>query len=191
MSEYNKQFRLNGGLAIFSLALIAIGAGIGAYLLMRGSETRESAEASNYSVSALSCESSSQEDAFFKKNGAILETHTIRITFSGGAASSISYSYNGIFTDENAAESAKSSLHADYNIYMGKSGLSPESLTPSFSDKENEAKVSLFSDVKKLNAGTAKFFFLDMEKYRIVNSSSEEELSKIYENDGFICSVKK
>ena len=161
--------------------------GVGCYLLMRGTETRESNNNDSYSISALICEADSPIEAFFLTDVESSTLHTIKVTIKDDKPDKISYTYVGKFETEAIADKVESSFHANYNIDMGENGLDPESLTPSFAAVEKAVKINLYTTVDALNSTTEKFFFLTTGERRNIKNSSEKDIQKIYENVGFSC----
>ena len=139
------------------------------------------------SIGILDCRASSVDEAFFNYDTASRADHEIKITFKSGVADKINYTYEGEFSSNDAAEIALSWMHADYNNYMGEVGVYQEDLSPMFSVINAKGIINLYIDESKFTSATARFVFLDEDKYAVFRDMRAEEIGKLYESKGFSC----
>lgn len=172
---------------ILSAILVCV---VGGFFLFRESEARETGNRQSYAITALTCTAVGPKETFFSSGSAISDSHTVKMTFKDKHPDKISYIYSGDFRTKEKAENIISSYHANYNLDMSKYNLDPESLTPSFVAVDKEAKINLYIAASNLNPITAKFFFLDSTDQNKIQTYSEKDIQKIYENVGFKCEYK-
>lgn len=159
------------------------------WLLFRGEETYITEPTNDAKITAIECTSSSPESPFFTDVDASSTKHTVKITFTSNKPAKFSYNYDANFSSESAAEHAHAVFHAKYNKYMASVSLNPDSLTPSFTSGGVTAKITLMTNVEKLNNDNLLFFFLDMDDYQRIRSYNEKEFAGIYNKKGFSCEI--
>ena len=157
-------------------------------ILFNKTETKTTIEKDDVAVGALYCTASNPEKPFFAPESATEEKHEIKVTFKGNRADKFAYNYQGVHNSEEEADHTRTTMHADYNTYMGQNGVDQGSLTPVFTYDGSKSIINLFAaSGGSLNVVTSKFFFLSDDEYRELNNYSEEDLNKIYTDKGFSC----
>ncbi len=160
-----------------------------AWILSNGKETRETTEVGQGDYNALTCTSSTVENAFFASSDAQRFSHEVKVLFYGESLKELSYRYDGTFSSNSVAENVEAWMHADYNMYMGKNGVYQESLNPVFSVNKSKLIVSLYAEAKKFNLAVAKLFFVDEENFAKLDSYKANDYKKMYEEKGFSCEI--
>ena len=173
------------GIVILAVVIAAIAILSGFF---KNEETYISTKTTDAKVGALSCKASQPVDPFFVSNTVLNNDHELKVTYSGGGIDKINYTYNGEYASNDAANNARSLLHADYNIYMGENA---ESLYPTFSVVENKLKISLYTEYRKLNTKNAILFFINADEYQGLGDYSVDDLRNLYENKGFSCEMSE
>lgn len=107
--------------------------------------------------------------------------------FTDKKVKEMSYRYDGTFNSDDAAESAKAAMHADYNKYMSANGVYQETLNPVFSSHKSKLVISLYAETKKINQTIAKLFFINDDEYKKTGDFTLEDFKKFYELRGFSC----
>lgn len=162
------------------------------FLITNRTETYTSGGDTNVSIGSLRCRSSNVTEPFFESPSALSYVHEVKVTFDGNGVDKLSYVYEGTYGSEQAADQARSEMHASYNKYMGSKGLDQESLYPTFHYDGATAKINLYAEREKgLNATTATLFFLNADEYVKINEYTTEALKKVYEEKGFSCDFDK
>lgn len=160
-------------------------------VLAQPKEIRISEKNDNEATTVLDCKSSvATLDAFFVSDVADDFMHEVKLIFDDDDNfSTINYTYSGVFNSEEDAGTALSLMHADYNIYMGKTNIYQEDLYPTFSVLGARGIVNLFIERNDLTVDTAKFIFLDSEQYEEVDEMTIDEVKMLYESKGFVCKI--
>ena len=115
------------------------------------------------------------------------KTYKVRAIFNGDEDNSlkeINVSFEGTYNDKSAAEGASSSMHADYNIYMGKAGVDAEKYVPTFNYIDNVAKYNLYAKGNLVQV--AYTVFLINDKSVSLNLTG---LKSVYLSEGFKCEI--
>lgn len=165
----------------FVLAIFAI--------LFNNSETHISTKNEQNTINILDCTTISPTKPFFKHNLEIKSEHRVKIEYINDSFSGLNFTYTGTYQSPETASEALSWLHADYNIYVAKTGVYQEDLFPTFSTIGSENVINLYLPKKYLNSGTAKFVFIDNDEFNSINNTSIQKMRELYENKGFTCNV--
>ena len=184
-----------GSLTIKILLLVlilAVVAGI-TWLLTNQIETRISKKVEENEYRLLECTIGSMTEELSpviepKELGESMG-YDIKMVFENGELSKVSYTFEGVYASTQMAEKVRATLHADYNKYMGNSGIDAGILNPVFTYNKNNVNVSLFTDRKKLSSTVAPVFLISRDEYGRMNDFSLEKLQKLYEGKGFTCDV--
>lgn len=177
-------------LAVFTIVFIFVMIVALAIFLMKGSETLITTEDKYETISVLDCNAMSPTvDPLFISSTASNADHHVKLEFRGKSFDKASYIYTGKYQSNEEAEDALSLLHADYNIYMGSTGIYQEDLYPTFSTIGSENVINLFIPKKFLNTSTARLIFLDSEELDDLNNSTIEHMQETYEKKNFSCKV--
>lgn len=194
MTELEKKSKNKKAMSLVAtwIVILAVVIAVVAFFMVnfRSTETYMSTSSDGATVGSLSCTAVNPENPFFASS-AQNSNHELKITTRGQAKDKISYVYNGEYASNAAAETAGSSLHADYNIYMGENGIYQESLYPTFSVVENRLKVSLYTEFDKINSVTARLFFINADEFHELNDYSVEDMKVLYESKGFLCEMSE
>ena len=97
----------------------------------------------------------------------------------------MSVAFEGTYANETKAEGASSSMHADYNIYMGKTGVDAENYTPVFNYIDSRAKYNLYTKASGLRASTYGIFLIGDHDAELTLDS----LQSVYRSEGFSCEI--
>lgn len=175
------------------IAIVSIVAVVAILLVISGGseehyyEDRESA-----SVSAVVCEASNLDDAFFTSTTANTSRHEIKVTFRDEKINKIYYLYDGVYRSDDVADTDEAHLHAKYNIYMGEHGLDHGILEPSYSVVKSNFRLTLYVDnLNNINNTTAQFFFIDNGDADSFKDLDIEALRSYYEGKGFSCIISE
>lgn len=143
-------------------------------------------------MNSLYCNSENPEDSFFVSPSAIDTMHYVKIIFRNSIPDKFEYDYVGTYSNESAADTARSELHADYNKYMGSVGVYPENLYPIFEYDGAKAKIKLYAEKGgALNSATAKLFYLSTDEFGKLDSYSADDLKTLYGKKGFSCNYNE
>ena len=173
-----------GIVAIFTLAAL------GVIMLLQPKETRSTTTSTQAELKVLDCKSSSPTNPFFASDVATSPLHEVKLQYKNDNLDRVNYTYTAKFESQKIAENVLSLLHANYNIFMGKTSIYQEDLTPTFSNIDTEDIINLYIELQNLTVDTAKFIFLENEEYLKLNKLSIDEVKKIYEKKSFICEIK-
>lgn len=157
------------------------------WILSFKKESVSTTEPQNNNYASLECTSSSPTNPFFTSTTVQRFTHEIKVLFSDQKIKEISYRYDGTYNSNEAAESAKAHLHAEYNKYMARNGVYEETLNPVFSTNKSKLMVSLYAETKKINPTVARLFFISADDYQTIDNYTAEDFKKLYESKGFSC----
>lgn len=186
MDKKNKHNGKMLGWSVF-LMLLAVGLLVFFMILFNGKEAKESSNKQNVETKALYCDAENPDNAFFSTGLVNVAKNVLKIIFHDEFPSKISYNYYGEYSNDDAAENASASLHADYNIYMGEHNADAESLYPTFVSTGPNLKINLYVDVNKLDPATGVLFFLDGEQSATFAQNDIEKITELYEAKGFNC----
>ena len=150
MDKKNKHNAKMLGWSVF-LMLLAVGLLVFFMILFNSKEVKESSSKQNVETKALYCEAENPDNAFFSTGSVNVAKNVLKIIFHDESPSKISYNYYGEYSNDDAAENASASLHADYNIYMGEHNANAESLYPTFVSNGPSLKINLYTDIGKSN----------------------------------------
>ncbi len=160
-------------------------------MLLKGKETHTSEGDEYISTTSLSCLAENPQNAFFVANDAISAKHDLKFLFKDNKIKNISYNYVGEFGSEAVASQKFSAMRAKYNMYMIKTPISQEALTPSFVVIEKSVNINLFFNESNFVAEMAPLVFLTPEDYVNINEMNIEEIKSMYEGLGFSCNIKQ
>ena len=178
----------------YVLVLLAILLGVAFFIILisqkKTSYTSEDISFDKQEV--LICSTGDNGAAFFQISGVTEVKHEVKIILSNQKINKLFYLYNGKTGSEEQAEAAMTSMHATYDIYMGKNNSSYASKpTANFSHVGNEVRADIYSKVDSINSVTAKFFFLDGDRISEILEKNGEELKDYYTIRGFSCEHQK
>lgn len=156
-------------------------------ILNGGSESRTSINVNTNSIGILDCKSENPTGRFFSYESEKKSMHEVKIAFDDDGINKLSYTYTGNFSSNEEVVEALSSMHADYNKYMGTKDTYQEDLTPTFSPINLEAIINLYINEKTFNYDTARFVFLTDEEYAGIKTMSTKSIEKLYSGKGFSC----
>lgn len=160
-------------------------------MLLRGKETYIS-EGDEYAATAsLYCLAENPQNAFFVANDAISAKHELRILFSNNEIEDISYVYKGGFGSEETAGQRFAAMRSKYNIYMAKTPINQEALTPVFVVIEKSVNINLFFDRGTFVAEMAPLVFLNQEDYEDAIGLPVDGVKSLYETLGFSCNINQ
>ena len=186
----NKKIISSAATWIVAIA-VSIALSVVAFMLFGSKETHISTSTAETIIKSLVCNAANPKNPFFISETAENYNHEIKVTYRGETADKISYVYDGVYVSNSVADTAGSSLHADYNIYMGENGAYQESLYPTFSVVDNKLKVSLYTEYGKINSVIAKLFFINAEEFHNLDNYSIEDLGNLYAEKGFSCEISE
>ena len=169
---------------IFTIVVIFI------ILFSHNKETRTSKQSPKTNNAALYCKGDVVDEPFFVQYNASSSMHEFKILFSDDKINILNYTYTADFPTAEQAINASALIHADYNIFMSKNNVDPESLQPTFSKIDNEVIVNLSADIESISSTTAKLFFLDNEQFKKIPTYSLDEIIDMYRKKGFHCESK-
>lgn len=186
MSEKNKQEKKAiVGAILFGLVVVFIG--VITWLLTHKTEIYTSEGSIDTDASSLDCVASHPTDAFFVSSVAQSFEHRLKLIFKGEVVSDISYVFEGTYNSDSIAETAMAEMHAQYNKYMGKYGVSAENYNPVFTSVKAKANISIYVERAKLNNVIARIIFISDDEFRKIDEYKPEDFKKNYENRGFYC----
>lgn len=192
LEKKSKNKKIISSTTIWIVAIaVSIALSVAAFMLFGSKETHISTSKTETTIKSLMCNSADPKNPFFVSETAETNNHVVKVTYRGEIADKISYNYDGSYTSSSVADTVGSSLHADYNIYMGKNGAYQESLYPTFSVVDNKLKVSLYTEYNKVNSVTAKLFFINAEEFHDLDNYSIEDLKNLYVEKGFSCEISE
>ena len=194
MTEFEKKSKNKKIISSAATWIVAIAVSIAlsvvAFMLFSSKETHILANTTETTIRSLVCSSADPKNPFFV-SGTETNNHELKVTYRGETADKISYNYDGSYASNSVADTAGSSLHADYNIYMGENGSYQDNLYPTFSVVDNKLKVSLYTEYGKINSVTAKLFFINAEEFHDLDNYSIEDLGNLYAEKGFSCEISE
>ena len=189
LEKKSKNKKIISSMATWIVAIaVSIALSVAAFMLFGSKETHISASTTETTIKSLVCNSANPKNPFFISETAETNNHELKVTYRGETADKISYNYDGSYASNSVADTAGSSLHADYNIYMGENA---ESLYPTFSVVENKLKISLYTEYRKLNTKNAILFFINADEYQGLGDYSVDDLKNLYEGQGFSCEMSE
>ena len=190
MSEKDKKEK-KALIGAILFAIIAATIGIAVWLLTNKTETYISGGNQGFNVSSLTCMASHPTNPFFISSAAQNYEHKLKLIFNNDVISGISYNFEGTYNMVAIAETAAAEMHAQYNKYMGKYGVSAEKYNPVFSSTKTKANVSIYAESAKLNRAVAVIFFITDEEFAKINDYKAEDFKKNYESKGFHCNYNE
>lgn len=176
------------GLSVIFLAILIIPLLL---LFFNKHETHISDKGENKIVTALDCTTRSIDEAFFTSEIANTITNQIKITFNQNKIDKLFYSFEGIYRSKEIAEQDETNLHARYNIHMGKYGINPEILTPTFSTVNTKMRINLYAKNREIiSRGVGLLFFINDEDINNFLEYSKDQVTNFYKEKGFSCDEK-
>lgn len=172
---------------IVTLAILIV-ASIAVFFISSNKTTITKDNTVDNSFLTLSCETTKPSaKMIFDTSNSKNELHKIKAIFTKNKTlDSIFYEYNGEYSDEGAASAASSSLHSDYNIFMGEHNQNQNLFTSTFSHIDNRAKFSLYANGKDLNPENLAIFLLNSS----AKSLTIDSIKAAYETENFTCVVE-
>lgn len=158
-------------------------------MLFGTSETHVSEENRHDIINVLDCETMASTNQILTSDTAIKTNHRVKLEFLGDYFDKANYTYTATYRSDEEAKTALPLLHADYNIYMGKTGVYQEDFYPTFSVINSQVIINLFMPEKLLNSSTVRFIFLNDEELNGLKKSTIKEMQEIYEDKNFACKV--
>jgi len=184
----NKKMRKTG-IWLVGLSCIALLVFILFFIFNNGSSTDELTITGSKSVRGIRCTDEAHISFLLTGSTPISHTNIITAAFMDEKLTSISYSYEGKYTDTSSADHARDLAEAAYNLTMtNKYNLEITDFTRNISIKDDTVYLSITSDgVKYLNSKTAMIFMLsDTQTF----PTSLKDMKTAYENVGFSCETK-
>lgn len=174
-------------LLVAGVAIVLI---LGVMYIFRRKETITTTGTRTASTYAMVCETAAPKDPLFVVEEGVKEAnHKIKVMYADGAAGKISYEYIAEMESEKATTDAEAQTHADYNIYMGQN---TSDFSASFMPYGANYRITVTADdVNKLNAKTAKVFFLDGDEFaKLKNNGYQiEGVKRLIQAAGFRCEM--
>lgn len=138
---------------------------------------------------SLHCDAESVPQPFFNYVG-VDTRHDVKYIFdSEENVDKVSYTYKNVFASNEIATHAEAKLHTDYNLYMGKTDVYQEDLSPTFVINNNKLTINLFMDRNTFTQDTAIFVFLTREDFENIYKYKIYDVKKMYENKNFSCII--
>ena len=157
-----------------------------------GSESHTSTiTTNNLKTSSLVCKSNYPKNPFFNDSAAINTQHEIRVLLNDDRLSKIFYIYSAVYDSAKQADYYNSIMAADYNKYLSGHNTPLNILSKTFSTSDNESKITIYSNVDKINSVTANIFLLDANNNYNKDNNTSADIKKLYENQGFSCEINE
>ena len=166
---------------------IAVAAAFLVWALTDTSETSTIQTDINKKTDSLICTASIPKEPFFNDTIATDTIHEIKLLFDNNKPDKIFYSYTGTYDDEKKAKYYVSIMQADFNRFFGRQNIPTGIFSTTFTTIENKSKISIYSNMDKVNPTTSKIFFLDSDIFYNAKNYSNVELKSLYEGKGFSC----
>lgn len=160
-------------------------------MLLKGKETHTSEGDEYVTTTSLYCSAENPQDAFFVANDAVSAKHNLRFFFRNNKVSDISYIYKSDYGASTAASRDLADMRAKYNIYMTKTPINQEALTPVFVVIENSANINLFLSESTFVVEMAPLVFLNQTNYENIDNLSVDGVKSMYEGLGFSCNINQ
>lgn len=160
-------------------------------MLPGGKEIHTSEGDEHAATTLLYCSAGNLQNAFFMENDATSAKHELRILFSDNEIEDISYVYKGEFDSEEMAGQRFAAMRSKYNIYMTKTSIGQEALTPVFVVIEKSVNINLFFDKGTFVAEMMPLVFLNQEDYEDVIGLPVDGVKSLYETLGFSCNINQ
>lgn len=167
---------------------VAILVAIVAVIIYNSSSTQEVEINKSEDASGIKCIDTNYTGIIFKDYQPTAHTNSIVMAFMGQKLSSITYSYEGEYTNAAEADHARDLAETAYNSTMvEKYGLSVTDFAKNISVKQNNVYASITAtDSKNLSSKTAPIFMLDGSQ---PFPTSLEDAKNVYEKSGFVCEI--
>ena len=192
MEETKKQEKTNN--AILWIVII-LGLIIFAFLIWvfaNKNETYTSRDNnSNTHLSFIQCSAKVKTDHLFSSYASSNSNYRLKMIFKNNKIDDISFEYTDTYNSEKEAENALAAMHGSYNIYMRNQSLDPEKYNPVFIQTENQVKVSIYVENKRIVTPLAPIISLAPETIKTIDQYSPQDLKRIYERDGFTCGINE
>ena len=186
MDKDKRRIRRWVGLAIVVIIIVVIAVAVTVFF--QDKEQHISSSNGDALFGSIDCQAANPQDVFFQLEGkATSTTSTVKAITEDGDIDKISYTLEAVFDTPQAAQEASTTMHVDYDKYMGTKG---KEINESFSVvKENHALVELNTEWDELTTGTAKPFGLTEEDMLKVDEDNVQTLADALQAKGYSCEV--
>ena len=190
MSKKSKNTHKLITICSFSVAIISIFILFFANLLSERTSHETTGEAIS-SVDYLSCVSTEKIESVFSVSNASKIENKVKILFKNDIINEIMYSLSGTYINETTMEKEGGHWQAEYNLYLGESGIKPSSIDSTIYHTKTNAWANLITKPENLNVATAKLFLLDENQLTNIGKAGMNTLKKYYEGKRFTCETHK
>ena len=178
------------GIRMMGIAFLMLLSAMITFVLLNGKETKELKISGTRDVGGLKCENSTRMSFIIRDVQPISYGNTIIANFADNVLSSISYTYEGGYSNSAEADRARSLTEAKYNLTVTEDiGLDLTTFARNMAVSENSLYITVTaSGVENLNAKTAPIFMLESGKSF---PTALSDMKTAYESIGFNCEVNK
>lgn len=192
MSEEKKSNKKSvyGIIGVFCIVLAIVLAIV--FILSDHHETRTTVNKDEEDMTSMDCntnELSENVEPFFDYGDPVTTAHEIKTVFRNDKLDVVTYKYNGTYDSEKLAEEEMSSMHAQYNKYLGEHGIDQSVANPNFSRNNETVNIALYLEKDKLDHYTAEIFFISDDEFATAKDFSKKTMKELYESKGFSCTV--
>ena len=174
-------------------SIVAIIIIIAVFLLVLFLSGKEEITSDNTEVedtsSALVCASNSENGGLFHTNNFSTVKQEIRGTFSDETLQNLTYAYSAEYSDHETAKSAITTIHIDYDTYVGERNIDNSDFTPNYNTDKNAIKASFYTDAQDITPTVAKIFSIALSEGQSNIDLSLDALQNNYIKQGFDCKI--
>lgn len=139
--------------------------------------------------SALVCTSNSENGSLFHTNGFSTVKQEIRGTFSNEILQNLTYAYSAEYPNHETAKSAITTVHIDYDTYVGERNINNSDFIPNYSTDKNTIKASFYADAQDITPTATKIFSIALSEGQSDINLSLTALQDNYIKQGFDCKI--
>lgn len=186
----NREGSLSTWKTVGVIVLALIIAGIIFWLLTLEKNTLNTDNRSSKKETSLRCTAASIDNGIFDTANAVSTSYAIDAIFYDDELDNLTYTYEGIYDDHDAAVKAEARAHANFNIQLGNAGLPEDQFnSTTFSIIDNEMRLLNHAEKNDITDISARFILLKAEETNGAKKIPRtfEEVKKNYEGLGFLC----